>query len=222
MPFRHGPSGERAAAAELWRETVEVAFPKLHSRAFGALATLTPDIAKDAKPMRLAIASERTPTMTSSVTHFEIYAEAPAKLAEFYGTLLGWQIDKAPGIDYWRIETGAGEAKGIGGGILFRPIPGPRSWVHYVHVESLDRHPRADRRARRFRGPTEGRGAEGGVVRGRGRPRGQHLRHLASRPAGDADARTRSLSRRQQPKPRRGERSCVTPTTRCIPRTCNR
>ena len=21
---------------------------------------------------------------------------------------------------------------------MFRPIPGPRSWVHYVHVESLD------------------------------------------------------------------------------------
>ena len=21
---------------------------------------------------------------------------------------------------------------------MFRPIPGPRSWVHYVHVDSLD------------------------------------------------------------------------------------
>jgi hypothetical protein len=76
--------------------------------------------------------------MTSALTHFEIYAEDPAKLAEFYRTLLGWQIDKAPGIDYWRINTGAGESKGIGGGLLFRPIPGPRSWVHYVHVQSLD------------------------------------------------------------------------------------
>ena len=44
--------------------------------------------------------------MTSSVTHFEIYAEEPAKLAEFYRTLLGWQVEKAPGIDYWRIDTG--------------------------------------------------------------------------------------------------------------------
>ena len=42
--------------------------------------------------------------MTSSVTHFEIYGENPAKLAEFYRTLLGWQVDKAPGIDYWRID----------------------------------------------------------------------------------------------------------------------
>jgi uncharacterized protein len=75
--------------------------------------------------------------MTSSVTHFEIYGENPAKLADFYRTLFGWQVEKAPGIDYWRINTG-GEGKGIAGGLLLRPIPGPRSWVHYLHVESLD------------------------------------------------------------------------------------
>jgi hypothetical protein len=80
----------------------------------------------------------RSETLTSSVTHFEIYAEQPAKLAEFYHTLLGWQIDKAPGVDYWRIQIAASEGKAIGGGLTFRPIPGPRSWVHYVHVQSLD------------------------------------------------------------------------------------
>src|SRR5258708_22786995 len=74
----------------------------------------------------------------SPVTHFEIYAEDPAKLAEFYRTLLGWQIEKAPGIDYWRIQTAPAEPKGINGGLTFRPIPRPRSWVHYVQVESLD------------------------------------------------------------------------------------
>lgn len=73
--------------------------------------------------------------MANSVTHFEIYAEEPAKLAEFYRTLLGWQIEKAPGIDYWRIQMVPGR---MNGGLTFRPIPGPRSWVHYVHVESLD------------------------------------------------------------------------------------
>ena len=45
--------------------------------------------------------------MTSSVTHFEIYAEEPARLAAFYRALFGWKIDKAPGIDYWRIDTGS-------------------------------------------------------------------------------------------------------------------
>ena len=74
--------------------------------------------------------------MTGSVTHFEIYAEDPVKLAEFYRRLLGWQIEKAPGIDYWRVQANCGN--GLNGGLLFRPIPGPRSWVHYVHVQSLD------------------------------------------------------------------------------------
>ncbi len=77
--------------------------------------------------------------MTNSVTHFEIYAEEPVKLAEFYRALLGWQIEKAAGIDYWRVQSAPAGTNGVNGGMLLRPIPGPRSWVHYVHVESLDR-----------------------------------------------------------------------------------
>lgn len=76
--------------------------------------------------------------MASSVTHFEIYAEEPAKLLEFYRTLFAWEIEKAPGIDYWRIQTGSAGSGGYSGGLTYRPIPGPRSWVHYVNVESLD------------------------------------------------------------------------------------
>jgi uncharacterized protein len=40
-----------------------------------------------------------------SVTHFEIYASEPEKLADFYRTMFGWQLEKAPGIDYWPIQT---------------------------------------------------------------------------------------------------------------------
>jgi len=77
-------------------------------------------------------------TMANAVTHFEIFAAQPARLAEFYRQLLGWQIDKAPGIDYWRIKTDSAAGQGINGGLTFRPIPEPHSWVHYLHVESLD------------------------------------------------------------------------------------
>jgi uncharacterized protein len=87
-------------------------------------------------PYSVLLDSEKN--MNSSVTHFEIYAEEPASLAEFYRTLLGWQVEKAPGIDYWRINTAPGEAKAIVGGLMFRPIPGPRSWVHYLHVQSVE------------------------------------------------------------------------------------
>ena len=37
--------------------------------------------------------------MSGLVTHFEIYGEAPAELAQFYASLFGWQIEKAPGVD---------------------------------------------------------------------------------------------------------------------------
>ena len=76
--------------------------------------------------------------MAGSVTHFEIYAEHPPRLAEFYQNLLGWRIEQAPGIDYWRIQSGAGTANGLNGGLTYRPFPGLRSWVQYVHVDSLD------------------------------------------------------------------------------------
>ena len=76
--------------------------------------------------------------MATAVTHFEIFAEEPAKLADFYRSLFGWQIEQAPGIDYWRVQTGATAGQGISGGLTYRPIPGPRSWVHYVNVASLD------------------------------------------------------------------------------------
>jgi predicted enzyme related to lactoylglutathione lyase len=75
--------------------------------------------------------------MPATVTHFEIYAEEPAGLAEFYKDLFEWKIDKAPGIDYFQIQTGPGE-EAMRGGLLHRPIPGPHSWVHYVSVDSLD------------------------------------------------------------------------------------
>jgi hypothetical protein len=70
--------------------------------------------------------------LTSPVTHFEIYAEKPPQLAEFYQSLLGWRIEQAPGIDYWRIQSGANTAGGINGGLTYRPFPGPRSWVRFV------------------------------------------------------------------------------------------
>jgi predicted enzyme related to lactoylglutathione lyase len=76
--------------------------------------------------------------LSSSVTHFEIYADDPEKLADFYRGLFGWQLDKAPGVDYWRIETGATPARGFAGGLTYRPIAGTRGWMHYTHVASLD------------------------------------------------------------------------------------
>jgi uncharacterized protein len=77
--------------------------------------------------------------LTGAVTHFEIYAEEPSTLAEFYRQLFDWRLERAPGVDYWRIETGAASpARGFAGGLTYRPIAGTRGWMHYVHVASLD------------------------------------------------------------------------------------
>jgi predicted enzyme related to lactoylglutathione lyase len=76
--------------------------------------------------------------LANSVTHFEIFAEDTGELAQFYRELFDWKIEKAAGVDYYRIQTGDANAGAIAGGMLNRSIPGPRSWVHYVNVASID------------------------------------------------------------------------------------
>ena len=76
--------------------------------------------------------------MTGPVTHFEIYADEPAKLAEFYSGLFGWRLEKAAGIDYWRIQTKASNSGSFNGGLTYRPSRGLCGWLHYVNVDSMD------------------------------------------------------------------------------------
>ena len=116
----------------------------------------------------------------SSVTHFEIYGSEPGKLADFYRTLFGWQLDKAPGIDYWRIRRNRANTNSFNGGLTYRPIPEARSWVHYVNVESLDAAIEQVRASGRKGVATEDGGAENRLVCSRPRPRGKHIRHLAA------------------------------------------
>jgi uncharacterized protein len=76
--------------------------------------------------------------MTGQLTHFEIYGDDPTRLAQFYASLFGWHIEKAPGVDYWRIQTQSKSGNGIDGGLTYRPADGPSSWLHYVTVASVD------------------------------------------------------------------------------------
>jgi predicted enzyme related to lactoylglutathione lyase len=75
----------------------------------------------------------------NSVTHFEIYAEDPEQLAEFYRELFSWRVEKAQGVEYYRVDTGNLQPGAIRGGLLRRPIESPRSWVNYVHVDDIAR-----------------------------------------------------------------------------------
>jgi predicted enzyme related to lactoylglutathione lyase len=75
--------------------------------------------------------------MDHRIIHFEIPADDPAKLAEFYKGLFGWTIEKfpMPGFDYWGCKTG--EGIGINGAIMKRMNP-QQCITNYVNVEQLD------------------------------------------------------------------------------------
>jgi uncharacterized protein len=87
-------------------------------------AILTPSAKEQALPGRL--------------TNFEIYGDDPEALAIFYRELLGWRIEKAEGVDYWRISIDGEEKPLAGGGIAPRPPFAQAGWMNFVEVESLD------------------------------------------------------------------------------------
>ena len=80
------------------------------------------------------------------VVHFEIYADDPDKLGQFYTNLFDWTIEPVQGMDYRLIKTVETDAKGmpsqaggINGGILKRPAGYEgRAWINYVNVKSLE------------------------------------------------------------------------------------
>jgi uncharacterized protein len=82
----------------------------------------------------------------NSVAHFEIYADDPEKLVQFYTSLFDWTVELVPGMDYRlvkSVDTGANgmptQAGGINGGLLKRPQGYTvSSWINYVNVASVD------------------------------------------------------------------------------------
>lgn len=79
------------------------------------------------------------------VVHFEIHAEDPARAAQFYTDVFGWDIKKWDGPqDYWLVITGPDSEPGINGGILKRMGPGPTdglpviAYVCTIDVKNLD------------------------------------------------------------------------------------
>lgn len=76
--------------------------------------------------------------MAARLTNFEIYGDEPERLATFYAELFDWRVEKAPGVDYWRIETGA-DAPGLSAGGLTRPPGfGSHGWMPFVQVASCE------------------------------------------------------------------------------------
>jgi predicted enzyme related to lactoylglutathione lyase len=82
----------------------------------------------------------------NAVAHFEIYADDPDKLSEFYTALFDWKIAAVPGMDYRMVQTVDADENGmprtpggINGGIARRPDGyGVNGTVNYVLVDSIE------------------------------------------------------------------------------------
>jgi hypothetical protein len=74
----------------------------------------------------------------SRVIHFEIPANDPDKLSDFYKKVFGWKFEKWGGpMEYWMVNTGAEGQPGINGGFMRKqgPVTGT---TNTIGVESLD------------------------------------------------------------------------------------
>lgn len=57
----------------------------------------------------------------SRVIHFEMPADNPERVIQFYEKTFGWRFDKWDGpIEYWLISTGSEDQPGIDGGLARR------------------------------------------------------------------------------------------------------
>jgi predicted enzyme related to lactoylglutathione lyase len=81
----------------------------------------------------------------NSVSHFEIYADDPTALGQFYTSLFDWTLQPMPQMNYTLIksvdtdDTGRPtQTGGINGGMLNVPGYKPGAWVNYVNVDSID------------------------------------------------------------------------------------
>ena len=82
------------------------------------------------------------------IVHFEMVADDPDKLGDFYKQLFGWQIEKMSmdGVDYYAVMTGPVTAEGmpsepgfINGGMTKRESP-DQVPMNYVNVDSVDEY----------------------------------------------------------------------------------
>jgi len=76
--------------------------------------------------------------MSKNRVHFEIPANDPKALNNFYSKLFGWKFQQAPipGIEYWLCETGS-DGPGINSAAMQRQNAG-QPVTNYVDVAQID------------------------------------------------------------------------------------
>lgn len=73
------------------------------------------------------------------VSHFDIVAKNPERLAKFYKSIFGWNFEKWDGpMDYWMITTGDKDEVGINGGMSKKEGNNMMN-VNTISVDSVDK-----------------------------------------------------------------------------------
>jgi predicted enzyme related to lactoylglutathione lyase len=72
--------------------------------------------------------------MGQPVVHWEFWSDDPARVADFYQTVFGWNIRSLPGMNYRLVETGG--LGGINGGIM-KPQAGPWPSKLALYIEKI-------------------------------------------------------------------------------------
>ncbi len=72
------------------------------------------------------------------IVHFEIPANEPEALTQFYSQVFDWKFQKAsmPGPEYWLCDTGS-DGPGINGAVMQRQHA-QQPWMNYVDVKSIE------------------------------------------------------------------------------------
>ena len=74
------------------------------------------------------------------VVQFEISANQPEKVIDFYSSIFDWKVEKVPGpTDYWVVKTGDSDQPGIDGG-FFRPNEWFSGSVNTIEVDDIDKY----------------------------------------------------------------------------------
>jgi predicted enzyme related to lactoylglutathione lyase len=121
---KKAPLGAKAPKKTAKKTTAQKAAPKKSTAQKAAPKKSTAQKAAPPKPKLIK----------HEIVHWEIQAQNPALLHEFYGEALGWDIDVNNEMKYGMVASGG--PSGINGGIGGSPAPGSRVLV-YAQVASI-------------------------------------------------------------------------------------
>jgi predicted enzyme related to lactoylglutathione lyase len=93
---------------------------------------------KDTRSSKKSSIFKRKSNLMSRVVHFEIPANEPEKIMEFFKKTFDWKFQQFGAEQYWVVMTGDEKSPGINGGIMKKRDPN-QPMVNSINVENIDK-----------------------------------------------------------------------------------